>query len=220
MNFLPQTAWWTESFFGIESSEAFVLEIWGTQGDNMLANLAVDDIKISPGLCPGKKYSVYSSIYISLFSKPCFLSKTSFKGWPGRRISNFLCSGTPSQPTLSLACQLPVVRPLYWSELLVVSSWHLLLQSCPHVLSSQVILILKLITCPHHCRAPRFTRSTISQSTHNPYCSTCSKCLILASIACYTPPHAPPTQLSSPAHTCNYAVPLPPLWSIWQEMWG
>lgn len=137
MNFLSQTAWWTESFFGIESSEAFVLEIWGSQGDNVLANLAVDDIEISPGLCPGKKYSVSSSIYMSLSPKPCFLSRTSLKGWPGRGVSNFLCSGTPSQPTLSLACQLPAVHPLCWSVLLVVSWWHLLLQSCGHILSPQ-----------------------------------------------------------------------------------
>lgn len=70
INFLPQTDRWIESFFGIESSEVFVLEIWGTQGDNLLANLAVDDIKMSPGLCPGKNIQyIHPSIHLYLQSQ-------------------------------------------------------------------------------------------------------------------------------------------------------
>lgn len=51
---LPQTSWWTKAFIGIQSMETFVLEIWGIQGDELLSNLAVDDIEVQYGMCPGK----------------------------------------------------------------------------------------------------------------------------------------------------------------------
>ncbi|MPC75907.1 MAM and LDL-receptor class A domain-containing protein 1 [Portunus trituberculatus] len=49
-----QTSWWTEAFVGIHINEAFVLEFRGSQGKNLLSNLALDDIDMKPAVCPGE----------------------------------------------------------------------------------------------------------------------------------------------------------------------
>lgn len=49
-----QTAWWTEAFIGIHITEDFVLEFWGSQGNTLLSNIAVDDIDVKPAVCPGE----------------------------------------------------------------------------------------------------------------------------------------------------------------------
>ncbi|KAK8385441.1 hypothetical protein O3P69_016333 [Scylla paramamosain] len=64
-----QTAWWTEAFVGIHINENFVLEFKGSQGKNLLSNLAVDDIDMKTAVCPENLQTMKSDEVLCTFEQ-------------------------------------------------------------------------------------------------------------------------------------------------------
>ncbi|XP_071520606.1 MAM and LDL-receptor class A domain-containing protein 1-like [Panulirus ornatus] len=78
-----QTSGWQEAFIGISSSTTFIVEIRGTQTDDALANLAVDDILFTPTTCPENSGILGSDTVTCTMEQEgdCGIHDDSGKGW-------------------------------------------------------------------------------------------------------------------------------------------
>ncbi|KAG7165102.1 MAM and LDL-receptor class A domain-containing protein 2-like 3 [Homarus americanus] len=78
-----ETAGWLESYIGINTSRTFHIEFQGSQGDNPLANIAVDDILLIPAVCPENSGVLGNNTMSCTFEQggTCGMYDDSLNGW-------------------------------------------------------------------------------------------------------------------------------------------